>query len=128
MTCCHAKDEGALVPYGYIGSMKTTPGHRADVVAILLSGLDGLRRAGCELYVVSTSDADDVTIWVSEVWSSKEQHDASLQLPETKLAISKAMPMLTGEFTSQGLTVVGGLGVNGGGSVPAVRSDLPRGS
>ena len=99
------------MPYGYIGSMKTKPGHRNDVVAILLSGVDGLRQAGCELYVVSVSDADDVTIWVSEVWQSKERHDASLQLPETRVAIGNAMPMLTGEFTSQELTVVGGLGV-----------------
>jgi quinol monooxygenase YgiN len=91
--------------------MKTKPGHRDDVAAILLSGTDGLRQAGCDLYVVSVSDTDDVTIWVSEVWQSKEQHDASLQLPETKAAIGKAMPMLTGEFTSQELTVVGGLGV-----------------
>jgi hypothetical protein len=49
-------------------------------------------------------------IWVSEVWSSKEAHDASLQLPETKVAISKAMPMLTGEFSGQEVTIVGGLG------------------
>jgi quinol monooxygenase YgiN len=91
--------------------MKARPGHRDDVVAILLGGAGGLRRAGCDLYVVSVSDTDDVTIWVSEVWQSKEQHDASLQLPETKAAIGKAMPMLTGEFTSQELTVVGGLGV-----------------
>ena len=99
------------MPYGYIGSMKTTPGHRDDVVAILLSAAGGLREAGCDLYVVSVSNTDDVTIWVSEVWRSKEQHDASLRLPETKAAIGKAMPMLTGEFTSQELTVVGGLGV-----------------
>jgi quinol monooxygenase YgiN len=99
------------VPYGYIGSMKTRPGHRDHVVAILLSGVDGLRQAGCDLYVVSVSDADDVTIWVTEVWQTKEHHDASLQLPETKAAIGKAMPMLTGEFTRQELTVVGGLGV-----------------
>lgn len=99
------------MPYGYIGSMKTKPGHRNDVVAILLNGADGLRQAGCDLYIVSVSDADDVTIWVSEVWPSKEQHDGSLQLPETRVAIGNAMPMLTGEFTSQELTVVGGLGV-----------------
>jgi quinol monooxygenase YgiN len=91
--------------------MKTKPGYRDDVVAILLSGADGLRQAGCDLYVVSVTDTDDVTIWVSEVWQSKEQHDASLQLAETKAAIGKAIPMLTGEFTSQELTVVGGLGV-----------------
>lgn len=99
------------MPYGYIGSMKTTPGHRDDVVAILLSGADGLRQAGCDLYVVSVSNTDDVTIWVSEVWQSKGHHDASLRLPEAKAAIGKAMPMLTGEFTSQELTVAGGLGV-----------------
>lgn len=97
--------------YGYIGSMKTKSGHRDDVVSILLGGVDGLRAAGCELYIVSLSDTDDDTIWVSEVWQSKEHHDASLQLRAAKAAISKAMPMLTGEFTSQELTVVGGLGL-----------------
>jgi hypothetical protein len=30
------------VPYGYIASMKTKPGQRDDVVAILLSGAEGL--------------------------------------------------------------------------------------
>jgi quinol monooxygenase YgiN len=97
--------------YGYIGSMRTRPGRRDDVVAILLSGTDGLRDHGCHLYVVSVSDTDEDTIWVSEVWESKEHHHASLQLPETKAAISKAMPMLTGEFTRQEMTVVGGLGL-----------------
>ena len=97
--------------YGYIGSMKTKPGRREEVVAILLSGAEGLRRAGCDLYAVGVSDSDEVTIWVSEVWQSKEQHDASLRLPEARAAIEKAMPMLTGEFTSQELTVIGGLGI-----------------
>ena len=98
--------------YGYLGSMRTKPGHRDDVVAILLSGADGLRAAGCLLYVVSVSDTDPDAIWVFETWQSKEHHDASLQLPETRAAIGQAMPMLTGEFTSQETTVVGGLGVS----------------
>ncbi|MFJ5530081.1 putative quinol monooxygenase [Streptomyces sp. NPDC093261] len=97
--------------YGYIGSMKTQPGSRDEVVSILLSGVDGLREAGCHLYVVSVSDDDDVTIWVTEVWESKGHHDASLELPETKAAIGKAMPILTGEFTRQELSVMGGLGL-----------------
>jgi quinol monooxygenase YgiN len=97
--------------YGYIGSMKAKPGHRDDVVSILLGGAGSLREAGCDLYIVSVSDADEDTIWVSEVWQTKEHHDASLQLPETKAAIGEVMPMLTGEFTSHELTVVGGLGV-----------------
>lgn len=96
--------------YGYLGSMKTKPGHRDDVVSILLSGVDGLREHGCDLYVVSVSDTDPDIIWVFESWRSKNAHAASLQLPETKEAIAKAMPMLTGEFNGQETTIVGGLG------------------
>lgn len=93
-----------------MGSMRATPGHRDDVVAILLRGLDELPAAGCSSYVVNVSDTDPDTIWVFEVWASKTQHDASLQLPSVRAAIASAMPMLTGEFTGQELTVVGGLG------------------
>ena len=97
--------------YGYNGSMKVKPGHRDDVVAILMRGDDYLPAAGCHLYVISVSDDDPDTIWVNEVWESREHHRASLQLPETQAAIAEAMPLLTGEFTSQELTVAGGLGV-----------------
>jgi quinol monooxygenase YgiN len=95
--------------YGYVGTMKARPGRRDEVVAILLSGVDGLRAAGCRLYVVGRAEADPDTIVVSEVWDSKEHHDASLRLPETRAAIAAAMPMLTGEFSSQEATVAGGL-------------------
>jgi len=97
--------------YGYIGSMKTQSGKQEEVVAILLSGLDGLQKAGCVQYTVGVSLSDDVTIWTSEVWGSKEQHDASLQLPEVKDAIARAMPMLTGDFTREETTVQGGIGL-----------------
>ncbi len=97
--------------YGYIGSMKTQPGSRDDVVAILLGGADGLRAAGCELYAVSAATTDDVTIWVTEIWRSKQHHDDSLKLPEAQAAIAKARPMLTGDFFGQELTVLGGLGL-----------------
>jgi len=74
--------------YGYIGSMKATAGHRDDVISILLSGVDGLRRAGCHLYVVSAAQGDDETIWVSEVWESKEHHDASLAMGDLATTVS----------------------------------------
>jgi quinol monooxygenase YgiN len=99
------------VAYGYVGSMRTKDGQRDAVIEILLSGADGLRAAGCQVYTVCTAGDDDSVIWVTEVWDSAEQHDASLQLPETRAAIGRAMPMLTGEFTRQELSVVGGLGV-----------------
>ena len=99
--------------YAYIGSMRTKAGCRDEVIALLLSGADGLRTAGCQVYAVCTDPADGDVIWVSEVWDSAEAHAASLRLPETKAAIGAAMPMLTGEFTRQELIAVGGLGVRG---------------
>lgn len=97
--------------FGYLVSMRTKPGRRDEVVAILLGGAEALRRAGCSLYVVSESETENDMIWVTEIWQSRSHHEASLQLPETKAAISAAMPMLTGEFSSQELRVVGGLGL-----------------
>ena len=67
------------MPYGYIGSMRTREGHRDEVIEILLGGADGLREAGCQLYAVGTDQADADVIWVSEIWGSREHHDASLQ-------------------------------------------------
>ena len=99
--------------YGYLGTMRTQPGLRDEVVATLVDGAPALTTAGCQLYLVSVSDDDPDRIWVSEVWGSKEQHDASLALPEVKAGIVATMPKLTGEFTSQELHVVGGLGVDG---------------
>ncbi|MFF7985127.1 putative quinol monooxygenase [Streptomyces sp. NPDC007901] len=99
--------------YGYIGSMRTRPGRRDEVVAILLSGTDRLGELGCRSYVVGLAADDPDAIVVTEIWESKEHHDASLRLPETKEAIATAMPLLTGEFTSRELTIAGGLGADG---------------
>lgn len=95
--------------YGYFGTMRTTPGHRDEVVAILTESAAGLSTAGCSVYSVSVPADDPDLIWVYEVWDSKESHDGSLHLPGTRAAIARAMPMLTGEFTSHETTVLGGL-------------------
>ena len=94
--------------YGYTGSMKTRPGQRQAVIDILLSGVDRLREAGCHAYIVCEGDKDEIVVF--EVWDSKQHHDDSLQLPEVREQISKAMPMLTGEFSGRELNVHGGLG------------------
>ena len=100
--------------YGLSGKLVTRPEKRDPVVAIILRDVQELKAVGCDLYVVSVSDDHPDDIWVTEVWSSKEAHDASLQLPSVKQAIAEAMPMLTGEFEQVEFSVVGGLGVPGG--------------
>ena len=95
--------------YERLGSLKTHPGKRDEVVAILLSGLAGLKAVGCLVYDVSLDLGDEDSIWVREVWADQASHRASLQLPETRTAIAAAMPMLTGEFTGAELRTVGGI-------------------
>ena len=99
--------------FGYLGAMRTRPGQRDEVVAILLRDVEQLRGAGAHLYVVGLDDDDPDLIRVNEVWDSKESHHASLRLPQVQAAIAEAMPMLTGEFTGHEMTIVGGLGLTG---------------
>lgn len=110
-TPASAPDASGTARYGYIGSMKTLPGRREEVVAILLRCAGGLRDVGCVQYTVGVSRDDDVTIWASEVWTTEEGHAASLELPEVRGAISRVMPMIAGEFTRVEVDVRGGLGL-----------------
>lgn len=97
--------------YGRFGSLETRPGKRDAVVSILLRGVDELESVGCDLYLVHVSDERPDTVWVTEVWKTREAHRASLALPSVKEAIAEAMPLLTGKFESVEFSVVGGLGL-----------------
>ncbi|MEX2375733.1 MAG: putative quinol monooxygenase [Dehalococcoidia bacterium] len=97
--------------YGYFGTMRTQPDQHDEVIAILLESAASLREHGCHSYVVGVAEGDPDLICVSELWDSREAHDASLQLPAVREAITRAMPLLTGEFAGQEMTVRGGLGV-----------------
>ena len=100
--------------YGRFGKLVARPGHRDTIVSLLLRDVDELRSVGCDLYVVHVSPDHPDAVWVTEVWASSEAHRASLGLPTVKQAIAEAMPLLTGEFESTELEVVGGLGLPGG--------------
>lgn len=98
--------------YGRFGKMGVKPGERDRVVAILLRDVAALREVGCELYVVHRSEGEPDAVWVTEVWATREAHRASLALPSVRAAIAEAMPLLSGEFESVELDVVGGLGLS----------------
>ncbi len=97
--------------YGLFVKLVAKPGQRDAVVALLLRGVEEMREIGCELYVVNTSPDHPDAIYVMEVWTSKDAHHGSLELPAVKQAIAEAMPLLTGEFESTQLDVAGGLGL-----------------
>lgn len=94
--------------YGLIGKMTATPGHRDALTAILLENLGTM--PGCLSYIVAHDPADDHAIWVTEVWTDEAAHRASLQVPEVKAAIHRAMQMMATFADAQVTTPVGGVG------------------
>lgn len=84
----------AAAPYGMIGRMKAKPGRRAELAAILRATTGAM--PGCVAYLVNDDPADRDSLWITEVWSDKAHHDASLSLPAVRAAIAKGRPLIAG--------------------------------
>ena len=95
--------------YGLIGKMLTVEGKRDEVLDILLKATG--RMPGCHSYIVAKDITDANAIWITEVWDTKESHDASLSLPAVKEAIGKARPLIAGFGESFTTNPVGGVGL-----------------
>ncbi len=80
--------------YGLIGSLTATSGQRDALAAVLPGGPDGM--AGCLGYVVALDAKDPDRIWITELWTSKAAHDASLGLPAVQAAITRGRPLIAG--------------------------------
>lgn len=95
--------------YGLIGKMKAAPGKRDELVAILLEPHEGM--PGCLSYIVATDPGDADAVWITEVWDSKENHAASLQIPHVKDQIGRAMPIIAGFGEHFETEPLGGVGL-----------------
>lgn len=80
--------------YGLIGKMLAQPGHRDQLIELLLAGTSDM--PGCLSYVVAADVTNPNAIWITEVWDSPASHGASLQLPAVQTAIAKARPLIAG--------------------------------
>jgi len=97
-----------MARFGLHGSLLATPGKRDALVEYMLAAAELMEIApGCELYLVSTSEADDDAVWITEVWRSEADHDASLSLPGVPELIGRARPLIAGMGDSQRLRVLG---------------------
>ena len=99
--------------YGMTGKLVAQPGKRAEFIEILLHAADTVgQMPGCHLYLVNEDQADDVTIWVMEVWEDQTAHDASLKDERVRSQIAAAMPLMDGAPSGSALKVIGGHGLN----------------
>jgi quinol monooxygenase YgiN len=95
-----------LVRFGLHGSLLAQPGQRHALLEHMLEAARLMRDApGCDLYLVATSEADDDAVWITEVWRTEADHDASLSLPAVRELISRARPLIAGMGESQRLRV-----------------------
>lgn len=95
--------------FGLIGKMRAQPGQRDALLAILLNGVQGM--PGCISYIIARDPEDADALWITEVWSSAEDHKASLSLPRVQAAIAKARPLIAGFESSVHTEPVGGIGL-----------------
>jgi quinol monooxygenase YgiN len=94
-------------------------GRGTDLAEILLAGADELGAdPGCELYLISRqADAPDV-IWVTEVWRSEADLDASIERIRGSAGVSAAMALVE-DWQMIELELLGGKG-------PAAAPDAAR--
>lgn len=97
--------------YGLIGKMTAVPGERDALIEILLEGTETM--PGCLSYVVAKDPSDENAIRITEVWDSRESHEASLALPAVKEAIARGRPLIAGFDEQIVTTPVGGHGLGG---------------
>lgn len=100
---------GSSSVYGLIGQIKAVPGKRHELAEIL-TGMGSM--PGCISYVVAIDPNDPDSLWVTEVWESKQAHADSLELPVVQGAIAKGRSLIAGFATRIETDPIGGIGLS----------------
>ena len=95
------------------GKLNAKQGHRDELATILLDASKLVEKAkGCKLYAIGFDATDYNSVFVTEIWDSREDHDNSLNIEGVRELIMKAMPLIDGQPTKgQELEILGGAGV-----------------
>ena len=78
------------------GSLVAKTGEREKLTEIMkrASTLMLEKAKGCELYAVGHCEGDENTVYITEIWATKEDHEASLAVEGVRELIGEAMPIL----------------------------------
>ena len=78
--------------YGLINRFVAHPGQRDALVAAMTSDVGAL--PGCRSFVVAHDPEDTDALWITEVWDTKADWEASLEIPRVKASIEVALPLI----------------------------------
>jgi quinol monooxygenase YgiN len=95
------------------GKLSAKAGRAGELANILLNASKLVATTkGCKLYVIGKDPNDTNSVYVTEIWDSKEDHDNSLKLEAVRALIMKAMPIIDGQpQKGQELEILGGTGI-----------------
>jgi quinol monooxygenase YgiN len=96
--------------FGLITQFKAAPNQRDALMAILAASTSAM--PGCLSYIVAKDVAEADAVWITEVWNTRESHQASLALPAVQQAIAKGRPLIAGFGARFETEPVGGHGLN----------------
>lgn len=97
---------------GLITNIRATSGARERLASILIEGSRAM--PGCLSYVVAADGTDPDALWVTEVWRSAELHQASLQLPQVREAMTAGRPLIAAFGQRVQTSPLGGSGIAAG--------------
>lgn len=84
--------------YGLIVKLTSASGRRAELIEVL-GGDDSHTVAGCLSFIVAEDSADRDVLWITEVWDSEASHQASLDLPSSKVGLPAIETLVVGHKT-----------------------------
>ncbi|MFN8672497.1 MAG: antibiotic biosynthesis monooxygenase [Candidatus Sericytochromatia bacterium] len=95
--------------YGLVGELIALENKRDELINLLLAATKNMD--GCLSYIIAKDIKKDNSIWITEVWESKEKHSASLALPQVKEAITIAKNLISNFGQRIETNVIGGYGL-----------------
>lgn len=97
--------------FGLHNQLKALPGKENELISILNQASETVTNEfNCLLYMVSQSEDDPCSIWITEVWNNKIEHDVSLLDVKVRGLISQAIPLLASSPEGgKTLTIVSGI-------------------
>ncbi len=99
---------------GMHGRIVAQPGKGDELAAILREAAAGLdANPECLLYLVSRALDDADSVWVTEVWTDRAAHSASLDDPAARALIERARPIIAAFADRAEWIPEGGKGLEG---------------
>ena len=95
------------------GKLTAKAGHRDELADILLNASKFVAAIkGSKVYAIGRDENDPNSVYVTEIWDSKDDHNYSLKVESIRELIMKAMPIIDGQpQKGQELEIIGGAGI-----------------